>query len=189
MEDYTMNGPRLLSKGGKAVIGRSNENTGSTDGSTVSDELPVDPTTESQAAKETRPASSSTSSPVIRHITKYLWDDPGDTTKGMATIRIDCLPSVQADPSVTAPLVEWKEVPVDNVEARLSGEGLIVHVHSSQAHYVLNIPKLYGDVASVRAVVKPKRLLIQLTKKRMAVLSGIPTNNLDAWPQPHRTVR
>jgi hypothetical protein len=198
MEDYTMNGPRLLSKGGKPVL----ESGRSSSSSTVQTEE------EEEVGGELSASSSSSTTIVVRHITKYLWDDPGDSSKGIATIRIDSLPSHHQPPV----LVDWKDVKIDKVDAKLAGEGLLVQVHSSSSQqqqqqqqqqpqatttttttttttmYQLKIPKLYGDVVSVQAVVKPKRLLIKLTKKKASVLSRNKSSNMDAWPQPHRKI-
>ncbi len=122
------------------------------------------------------------SSIIIRHITKYLWDDPGDST-GIATIRIDSLPSL----SNATELVGWNDVIIDQVDVNLAGEGMQLRVYSPKALYELKIPKLYGDAASVKAVIKPKRLLIKITKKKTSIFSK-QTNNLKAWPQPHRKI-
>jgi hypothetical protein len=175
MEDFAMNGPRLLSKGGKPVVVHP-----------TAEETTTSRATSAINSTEGSSTDGSSSVVAIRHITKYLWDDPGDS-KGVATIRIDSLPSI---PNATGTqLVDWQDVVTTmidiKVEAKLAGEGLLVQIHSPQAKYQLKIPRLYGDVASVQAVVKPKRLLIKLTKKKKGVLSRS-KSNMDAWPQPHR---
>lgn len=174
MEDYTMNQPRLLSKNGQPVSLSSTTTTSTTtDASVLSNN---DPGTASVKNPEsTKP---------IRHITKYLWDDPGDSSKGVATIRIDSLPDLLDSTKV----VPYADLELTSTEAKLFGEGLRVRLESPQARYELKIPKLYGDAAEVKTVTKnPKRLLVRLVKKKSGILSGN-SKNLQAWPHPGRKV-
>jgi hypothetical protein len=166
MEDYRMNGPRLLSKGGQEV-----EDTSATSEGNI---LPA-PTV---APPKTRILAQD---PSIKNITKYLWDDPGDYN-GIATIRIDSLPSKNDK------FVDWKDVKVEDITADLPGEGLLVKIVTDQGKFQLKINKLYGDAAAVKTVSKSKRLLVRIYKKKNAVLAVMDTSNLDAWPQPHRKI-
>jgi hypothetical protein len=201
MEDYTMNGPRLLTKGGKPVVpvplNETMSDTTECDASPsmASSENRTLPPQEASSRNDDddnknsdKTNKSNSSSIPIRSITKYLWDDPGDSN-GIATIRIDSLPSLSSSSS----MMDWSTVSVTKVEAELMGEGLWVRVHGTSPQpvlYELKIPKLYGDAESVQAVVKPKRLLIKITKKRKqssTLFSFKHSNsNLDVWPQPHR---
>jgi hypothetical protein len=166
MEDYRMNGPRLLSKGGQGVddtAATSEENT-----------LPAPKV----APPKTRILAQD---PSITNITKYLWDDPGDYN-GIATIRIDSLP-LKNDK-----FVDWKDVKVEDITADLPGEGLLVKIVTDQGKYQLKINKLYGDAAAVKTVSKSKRLLVRIYKKKNAVLANMDTSNLESWPKPHRKI-
>ncbi|CAJ1942890.1 unnamed protein product [Cylindrotheca closterium] len=171
MEDYVMNGPRLLSKGGKTV-----ESSGSSNLEDDSGEEAEPTETEIEVKPEI-----STSLRPTRTITKYLWDDPGNSN-GIATIRIDTLPDKHGKS------VDWKDVTVTNITAELAGEGMLLKVESKECDYQLKIPKLYGDASEVKAVSKAKRLLVKITKKKNAVLVKRKESNMDAWPQPHRKI-
>ena len=179
MEDYRMNGPRLLSKNGKTV---DDDDTNPDDEQSAGD----------NEQQEQVPASSTSSSktkitstdPNVLNITKYLWDDPGDAVKGIATIRIDSLPT-----SVAGNFIDWKDIgQPQSIEAKLVGEGLLVKIDTdNHGTYQLKIPKLYGDANDVSYIVKPKRLMIKITKKKIGTVSKN-KNNLDAWPQPYRKI-
>lgn len=173
MQDYTMNGPRLLQKGGKPVRG---------DELTIS----VDNPTESFDVNETNvnriePTTTTIPRLPIRIISKYLWDDPGNA-KGIATIRIDSLPDKNGQQ------VAWMDIKFNEITADLKGEGLLVKIETDECRYQLNIGKLYGDAADVKTVIKPKRLMIRIIKKKTAVLAARKESNLDAWPRPHRSI-
>lgn len=181
MEDYQMNGPRLLSKNGQTT-------------SDLKEDVPEndDGTDKEQTLAPPRNVSSITpiftaQYPNAKRITKYLWDDPGDSN-GIATIRIEVLPG-----NIGGDYIDCKDVQIGDIEARLAGEGLLVTfdaTHSGSTNkYQLKIEKLFGDAADVKVVVKPKRLLVKIIKKRNSVLAwNKKESNLDEWPQPHRTV-
>lgn len=172
MEDYVMNGPRLLRKGDKVL---------SSDNTVESRTLAV----EGAMAETLEPAKDGGKVQhvvmPIRTIVKYQWDDPGDWN-GFATIRIDTLPNKTGSP------IDWKSVKVNEVNADLVGEGLLVIVNTDECKYQLKLAKLYGDAADVKAVMKPKRLLVRITKKKNSVLAVRKESNLEAWPQPHRKI-
>lgn len=175
MEDYTMNGPRLLSRGGASVTkkgGVASETSAAADdfsGSTAADEEKKEPLRASSKKK-----SSDQSKPTLL-ISKYLWDDSGDS-KGIATIRIDQLPCKN-----TSETIPWKDVKVLDATAVLEGEGLAVTIKTeSEVDYALRFAKLYGEVEEV-TVKTTKRLIIRLKKKERAG-----KGNLHAWPQPHK---
>ena len=197
MEDYTMNGPRLLSKGGMPVKEGEQKNveseailsqassTGSGDGNS---DAAVANSVES-SSNETRQKSSKPTT----NITKYLWDDPGT---GIATIRIDQLPIGNIGGmggSKVGTMIDWKDVQVIDVTSKLAGEGLLVRIETEgHGSYQLKISKLYGDAAKVECIRKTKRLLVKIHKKKNAVLSWMSSSsnksNMDSWPQPHRKV-
>jgi hypothetical protein len=187
MEDYRMNGPRLLSKNGMTVQEEKD------------DQQRHDANQSSAADSVTATTSSRSIVPSddnVRIITRYLWDDPGDSS-GIATIRIDVLPDKRP-----GEFIEWKDVALENVSASLAGEGLVVKIITAEVQndkrattplsYRLKIAKLFGDAADVKCIVKPKRLLVKIYKKKNSFLSSLGgksgSNNLDAWPQPHRTI-
>jgi hypothetical protein len=175
MEDYTMNGPRLLSKGGPAP---ANGRTPIVEQDAHATEAPT------EQVQETKPKKISIHDPNVMNITKYLWDDPGDWN-GIATVRIDTLPAEK----IGGTTLDWKEVEIKDVKANLIGEGLLVEVEADQGRkYQLKINKLYGDAAYVKTMIKPKRLLVRIYKKKNSVLAVRDESNLEAWPTPHRRV-
>jgi hypothetical protein len=187
MEDYRMNGPRLLSKNGISVLQEEHDNNENASGD--ASECHDDPSNGGEERSSTVESSQERMVPLesnVRHITKYLWDDPGDSN-GVATIRIDILPDKRP-----GEFLDWKDVKAQNVSASLAGEGLIVKiattVNGDDTVFRLKIAKLYGDAADVKCIIKPKRLLVKLYKKKISFLSLSKSNNLDAWPQPHRKI-
>ena len=193
MEDYRMNGPRLLSVNGLTVDNNSSNDTdqqvddddnknnknggGEEDAaSTVknNDTITTTTTTTRITAQD----------PDVKNVTKYLWDDPGNG-KGIATIRIDVLPGDKF-----GQFVDWKDVEIKDVTATLPGEGLLAKITvegNISSSYQLKINKLYGDAADVKVIIKPNRLLIKIYKKKHGFLSKR-DNNLAEWPQPHRKI-
>ena len=170
MEDYTMNQPRLLSRGGKPVDNSSSDPSPS---GTVLDKTQ----TEEPNLKEPETRQPISWKRVIP-ISKYLWDDPGDS-KGIATLRIDSLPSHQGN----AEPIPWKDIVVTDTSAELEGDGLVVTVETeSDVDYQLRIAQLHGAVEKVALIKKTKRLLVQLHKQKR------PKSNLEAWPQPHKKI-
>lgn len=176
MEDFTMNGPRLLSR-----TGMTTPNEEIMDASSCSNKTQAaEPTTGTSLS---RSASGDLGRRSL-NITRYLWDDPGDTAEGIATIRIDDLPG-----KTSTECVAWKDVTVSivNISATLihDNEGLQVKIETSDdVDYLLRIPKLYGDVSEVEAVKKTKRLLIRLTKTKKGMFDK---SNLKAWPHPQKS--
>jgi hypothetical protein len=179
MEDFTMNGPRLLSRNGESV---------EDDGENVS----MTSLCDSPATSSIEPLTSdcirgpAEKSRRTVQITRFLWDDPGDATKGIGTIRIDELPNS----AKIAEFLPWKEASACIVKTTAmlinENEGVQVKLETSdEVDYVLRIPKLYGAVTQVEAVPKTKRLLVKLTKKK----SLLDKSNLKAWPHPHKQAR
>jgi hypothetical protein len=187
MEDYIMNGPRLLSKNGISVPEEQDNNNSAAD---VVGESLDDSSHGGDGRCTTAEGTRTTNVPrdsVIRHVTKYLWDDPGDSN-GVATIRIDVLPDKRH-----GKFVDWKDVDVESVSANLVGEGLIVKIttmiNGEETMYRLKIDRLYGDATDVKCIIKSKRLLVKIYKKKSSFLSfSWRSNNLDTWPQPHRKI-
>jgi hypothetical protein len=198
MEDYTMNGPRLLSRNGTPVV---NE-----DPSIASCQPePI----ESGCVKASDSNSMRIEQPRRRVIpvSKYLWDDPG-SNDGIATIRVDTLATFKANCSES---IEWKMVRpfITSIDASLTGvgkdkDGLFVKIQAvlgtsegigcstlidnlkqtRTVEYVLQIQKLYGHVQRVECVSKDKRLLIRLYKQSTI----FDKSNLKAWPHPQKTI-
>ena len=165
MEDFTMNGPRLLSKGGKA------------DHEIMESEVeaPQVESTEGPISKETPLVPSTTI--IAKNITRYLWDDPGDS-KGIGTIRIDTLPGA----SSSSDYIDWKDAKIQTVSASLEGKGLLViATDEDKKEYRLRIQTLYDTVSEVRTVVKTKRLLVKLHKQK-----SFGKANLNSWPHPQK---
>jgi hypothetical protein len=169
MEDYTMNQPRLLSKGGVIVPPESN---------TVQTARRVEYPTIATAINREKgnvPIRNDSS----KRISKFLWDDPGDAN-GIATIRIDTLPG-SAGISET---IAWRDANIRDISTTLVNGGLLVVLESENgAKYRLHIPKLYGQVAEVKKVAKASRLLIRLYKKKNR-MNPWDKKNLQAWPHP-----
>ena len=196
MEDFTMNGPRLLSRNGNPVVDD-------------------DPLIESQQPKLENTTYVDANHAVtmkceqprrrIIPVSKYLWDDPGNSD-GIATIRVDTLATYKANCSE---VVEWKMIRpfVTSIEASLTGvgkekDGLYVKIQalfaasecissseqidssnqSISVEYVLQIQKLYGHVQKVECISKDKRLLVRLYKQS-AVFDK---SNLKSWPHPQK---
>jgi hypothetical protein len=163
MEDYTMNQPRLLSKGGVPAEQEQSE--------AIVDESTASATTSTNKRVNAAPA---------RRISKFLWDDPGDPN-GIATIRIDALPG----PTLTE-TISWREANIVDVAISLPDEKrcLLIELEGADGvRYRLQIPKLYGEVDEVRKVAKPNRLLIRVYKKK-SWMNPFNTKNLEAWPHP-----
>mmetsp|Transcript_6782 Transcript_6782/g.15377 ORF Transcript_6782/g.15377 Transcript_6782/m.15377 type:complete len:335 (-) Transcript_6782:195-1199(-) len=177
MEDYRMNGPRLLSVNGLAVSGNDDEennNSGDEEGASIPEKKNTGATKKRITARD----------PNLKKITKYLWDDPGNGN-GIATIRVDVLPGDRL-----GEFIDWNDVEIKDVVATLPGEGLLTKITVGENEipsYQLKIDKLYGDAAKVKVIIKSKRLLIKIYKKKHGYLSKN-DNNLDAWPQPHRKI-
>lgn len=169
MEDYTMNQPRLLSKGGVPA-----------DQQTQSGQ-PQEPTTETKSTTEPTVASTTTNRGKkivpVKRISKFLWDDPGDS-KGIATIRIDTLPGATLTETIS-----WREGNISDIVVSLVDDkkGLLIELTSGDStKYCLLIPKLHGQVDEVRKVVKPNRLLVRVYKTK----GWVDRKNLQAWPHP-----
>jgi hypothetical protein len=166
MEDYAMNGPRLLSKEGQAVDGLHQPTKGDFQTQTAMDPTEPKPLDE-------RVMIASTTIP----ITRYLFDDPGDS-KGIATIRIEGLPSKDKNQ-----VIPWKDANVIDVKAELvnSNKGLSVQVETDHCKYRLHIPALYRKVDAVTKVSKGKRLVVRLHKS----VSSDKEKDTAAWPYPY----
>jgi len=180
MEDFDMNKPRLLSKGGKPFIEELDDD----NDEPVSDQAIKETATENPSTSIKKSSRLLAQKTRVLPISKYLWDDPGEA-KGVASIRIDALPS--APGSSTSDLVPWKDANVVESTAELTNgsKGLLVVVRSSDdTEYRLEIPQLYGDVTSVKAVPKAKRLLIRLQK----TTGYLYKKNVEAWPLPQKKV-
>ena len=170
MEDYTMNKPRLLSKSGSRVDDAENEAPITEEPPAIA--LPTQPVPDSGLVSSAKKQ--------IKNITRYLWDDPGDST-GVATIRIDTLPGASSSESLA-----WKDAEIETVSALLEGEGLLVTATAkNDIEYRLHIKRLYDKASEVRTVVKPKRLLVKIHKKR-GMLNFLGKSNMEAWPHPQR---
>ena len=205
MEDYRMNGPRLLSRNGLSVQDETATATATIDddddddGDSKEKEMTYDcdnnnSNDNNAGGKENDDVqdNNNNNNAVVKNvtnITKYLWDDPGDS-KGIGTIRIDVLPSSTSSSSSPS-YDDVKDVKIENVNASLmeGGRGLLVNIDStssgggSSCRYQLKINKLYEYASDVKVIIKPKRLLIKIYKKKTKNY-----NDLVAWPQPHKKI-
>lgn len=173
-EDYVMNGPKLLSKGGVRV-----ENDKSISVEDESDNNEETNTETSQSVSEKRPTPQIQAS---TKITRYLWDD-GEGN--IAKIHIDTLPVSSTK------TINWEDASVSSVEARLIGdnnEGLFIGITYSildgtsnltkKCH--LHVAKMYGSAEDVKAMVKKRKLLVKITKKSRQ-LSNRHSKNTGVW--------
>jgi len=187
MEDFQMNKPRLLSRGGAPVVAKPNaDGNNSEDGVEEKAERPVaavDTASSSigETARKSRP---------VLSITKYLWDDSGDAS-GVATIRIDKLPGTTSSNE----LIDYRDAGVIDVSSKLlsnsSNGGLLVTIRTETGvDYELRIDNLYGRVSEVRTTTAKgkKRLLVRLTKaKSSSTTSGFfGSTKFEAWPHPQQ---
>lgn len=152
--DYQMNGPRLLSKGGVAVVDKGQNEEPRDNSDTVG----------SDEASPNKPAPRTRQIPT-RQISKYLWDD-GDS---IAKIHIDSLPHIS-----------WEKANVNRnmVRAGLIGDdnsGLSVHITTDEARFILIAPQMYGRADKVSFVVKRHKLLVKIakTKVKRQTTSGV----------------
>jgi hypothetical protein len=169
MEDFTMNGPRLLSRSGTPLVSQED-----------AQNPEVDPAAEAPgsipSSADSMESKPSTPEKTTLLIARYLWDDPGDSS-GVANIRIDQLPGLRS-----TDVVSWKDIQVSEASAEITGDGglLVIVRTTSTFDYKLHIPRLYGEVTSVKTIIKPqKRLLIRLYKKK-----GF--QNVKAWSHPQK---
>ena len=185
MEDYAMNGPRLLSKGGKRVTDDEAATASAATTTTTTTTTPTSTTTQeavAEAESATKSESINETAPKKKRvlpITQYLWDDEGGKT---ATIIIEKLPGGLR--STDAPLA-WSTAPVQNIQATLFGgdQGLHVEVETTlDWDYVLQVDRLFASVTAVQAIVKPNRLRVKLTKKSTSIIMS----SYDKWPHPHK---
>jgi hypothetical protein len=192
MEDYRMNGPRLLSRNGLSVQDETTTTTTTTTNDDDDDddndkEIPNNNNNNADGNDDDVQDNNTAVAKNITNITKYLWDDPGDS-KGIGTIRIDVLPSSS---SSSPSFVDVKDVKIENVNASLmdGGRGLLASIIAvtdtggSCRYYQLKINKLYENASDVKVIIKPKRLLIKIYKKKTKNY-----NDLVAWPQPHKKI-
>jgi hypothetical protein len=188
MEDFTMNGPRLLSRGGKPVCAGEEEPTderGDPDSVSAPISTASGPTTEDNVEKapEISATGPSRKSRRTLPISKYLWDDPGDAS-GVASIRIEQLPG----PASHLPGLDWataRSSMVTRIDTQLRDGGMILSVQTSgEVDYALTIPRLYGDVDAVEHVSKAKRLIVRIKKKR----GMFSRSNTKTWPHPHKKI-
>ncbi|KAL7512754.1 hypothetical protein ACHAXN_009850 [Cyclotella atomus] len=154
-EDYVMNGPKLLSKGGVRVDDERDEL--SNEARELDDTADV--TSSDQRKKWAKIISAS------KQITRYLWDDDGEGD--IAKIHIDCLPKTSTE------TMTWQEASIskDGVEVNLIGQdndGLTIRIVSEdEKKYHLHIPKMYGSADSVKAIVKRHKLIVKITKRKI----------------------
>ena len=186
MEDYTMNGPRLLSVNGKPATTTTTTTTTTSNNNLDIEEQKTPQSVDTQDHTSEIISCDDVEGSVpakqidYKDVTRYLWDDPGDAS-GIATIRIDKLPG--KTPTETIP---WKDAKITTVDAKLKDEGLLVIATAEdEMLYRLKISKLFDKATEVRSVVKPKRLLIKIYKKRNT-LNFLGKSNLEPWPHPQR---
>lgn len=198
MEDFTMNGPRLLSRNGTPVVN---------DDPSIDTKSPEIDDSTSVTAINSDPVKSDLRRRRVIPVSKYLWDDPGNKD-GVATIRVDTLATFKSNHGED---IDWKMIRpfITSIDASLSGmgkdkDGLYVKIqadippsdgntsstlldNSKQAipvEYVLQIPKLYGYVQKVECISKDKRLLVRLYKQSTV----FDKSNLKVWPHPQKKI-
>ena len=198
MEDFTMNGPRLLSRNGTPVVH---------DDRSIDSHQPKSDDSGCINASDSNPTKNEVQQRRVIPISKYLWDDPG-SSDGIATIRVDTLPTFQANCS---DIIDWKIIRpfITSIDASLTGVGkdegglyvkfqAVIATKEGRAlsaliddsnqtisvEYALKIQKLFGRVLKVECMSKDKRLLIRLYKQS----SIIDKSNLKEWPQPQKTI-
>ena len=208
LEDFTMNGPRLLSRGGQPVVVPPN----STEPQPPQPQQGVreqEPRAQEEESAETTTSTQQQQQQQvyeIRTIGRYQWDDPGDSS-GIANLRIDTLPMGSSSSSSSSTTRAWKDARIESVEATLipnnhqtdtlSSPGLRVVARSTvdAVEYRLELPRLYGPVSQVACKTTKKRLVVQLHKtlptrtswwwKPWENSSTVP--NTAAWPHPYAT--
>eukprot|EP00558_Chaetoceros_sp_UNC1202_P006870 CAMPEP_0197237078 /NCGR_PEP_ID=MMETSP1429-20130617/4010_1 /TAXON_ID=49237 /ORGANISM="Chaetoceros sp., Strain UNC1202" /LENGTH=335 /DNA_ID=CAMNT_0042696005 /DNA_START=79 /DNA_END=1086 /DNA_ORIENTATION=+ len=163
-EDYQMNAPKLLSKGGNAK----------------------NPKDLASAGKETESSGGALKKKIPKlnsiSINRFLWDDDGGE-EGIAKIYIDTLPDGKkwADTSITKQDVAAKFVHRWN-------DGLIIQIRSINTdtdtfdRYHLYASTLHGDAIDIKIIVKAKKLIVKLTKKRLYAHEAWAKDNLKVWP-------
>jgi len=173
-EDYVMNGPKLLSKGGVRV----EEEKSSSDEDEAGIEERSSACSQSVSEKIQTPKMQASTA-----ITRYLWDD-GDGN--IAKIHIDTLPVSSTK------TINWENASVSTVEARLIGdnnEGLFIGItftikddtsNSLTKRCHLHVAKMYGKAEEVKTMVKKRKLLIKITKKPKQP-SNRHSNNTGLW--------
>ena len=169
-EDYVMNGPKLLSKGGVRVEEKKTES--------FEDES-EDAEQVQNSVSEKRPTQKMQASTPI---TRYLWDD-GEGN--IAKIHIDTLPVTSTK------TINWEDASVSSVDAKLIGdnnEGLFIDISytirddasqvAKKCH--LRVKKMYGSAEGVTSLLKKRKLLVKITKKPRR-LSNRHSNNTGVW--------
>ena len=204
LEDYTMNQPRLLSVTSRRPSGSTDDDTPMTTMTTTTTiTAPTPDENHNNNNNNTNTNIKKKKQKPIRTIAHYLWDDPGDPIKGVATLRIDSFPHWK-DSSQRVP---YKDIQVLHVQADLvvvnkdkeeksqsqpqplPQQGLKIKVEAEEALYELYLPALYGPVSNVKTIVKSHKLLIKLTKMKTSTTStSNQDKNLKAWPEPGRKV-
>ena len=164
-EDYVMNGPKLLSKGGVRVDDKPTATDTNDAAETDSKESPIAQQTErNNATDNEKPKPKLTSSTPI---TKYMWDD--DSNGNIAKIHIDSLPN---NNNTSTSIMKWEDANItkEQVQVRFIGdnnEGLYIGIQQQGKNYHLLIHKMFGDAEAVKSIVKKHKLLIKITKKKV----------------------
>lgn len=169
-EDYVMNAPRLLSRGGKSMdeddADPGKEENGDISRSEELDDKPAVPSTNNLEAEKDSNSGPVTLVPPPLPINRYLWDDPGNLD-GIARIYIDTLP----------PSLKWEGAGItkSGIEAKMLGDDgreLLVTIFpkdgssADKRGYKLHVPKMYGAATEVKILVKAKRLVLRISKKK-----------------------
>ncbi|KAK1749178.1 hypothetical protein QTG54_001117 [Skeletonema marinoi] len=171
-EDYVMNGPKLLSKGGVRVEDEKSN-------SSVVDDAEERSSASSQSVSEKKQTPQMQASTPI---TRYLWDD-GEGN--IAKIHIDTLPVSSTK------TINWEGASVSSVEARLIGDnneglfiGITYNINDDTSNLTkkchLHVARMYGNADEVKAMVKKRKLLVKITKKPRQ-LSNRHSNKGGVW--------
>eukprot|EP00816_Leptocylindrus_hargravesii_P005639 CAMPEP_0196802516 /NCGR_PEP_ID=MMETSP1362-20130617/2120_1 /TAXON_ID=163516 /ORGANISM="Leptocylindrus danicus, Strain CCMP1856" /LENGTH=269 /DNA_ID=CAMNT_0042173841 /DNA_START=43 /DNA_END=852 /DNA_ORIENTATION=- len=156
LEDYKMNGPRLLSKSGVPVK-----------------DAPVVVNKFSAPGVEEDASSLSDESLAIK---KFGWEDTDDAAK----IRIENLPKKGS----IVHSISWEEakIPKTAIEANLINDdnGVLVKIKGNDGQdYHLRVPRLYGMATEVKAIRKVKRLIVKISKKNSRSWSSLASTTPD----------
>jgi hypothetical protein len=177
MEDFTMNQPRLLSKGNSSICEndyiQNQQQQQDVEAYSCKDTIHI----------ETAPSTKLPSKRILQ-ISKYLWDDSG-SKNGEGSIRIELLPISSTE------TISWEQYWKDNsatmsvsTDFDITKDGVIITIQSTTSNidYRFEIKNFFGPVVDVKTLVKSKRLIVKLTKKT----SLFDKSNLKAWPHPQK---
>eukprot|EP00592_Proboscia_alata_P019876 CAMPEP_0194417278 /NCGR_PEP_ID=MMETSP0176-20130528/16334_1 /TAXON_ID=216777 /ORGANISM="Proboscia alata, Strain PI-D3" /LENGTH=364 /DNA_ID=CAMNT_0039223057 /DNA_START=91 /DNA_END=1185 /DNA_ORIENTATION=+ len=177
-EDYTMNQPRLLSKG-KNPPNPTKATTNGTSAAENGSKIKKSPSKPVNGSVQLKPK---TVSRVPTPITKYLFDDSSDVAK----IRIDTLPCTKSSTTTTTTTtneLKWEDANIvkSGIHAKLinDSKGMILILNASSPPenekpstcYSLHVPSLYDAAETVSTIWKKNRLIVKVVKRKKGAWS------------------